>query len=92
MVGGAGKAGKRPEATYFQSPRSVGGANTQSLCVCVDDVDAHCARARAAGAKIVHEPSTQDYAGDYWADRTYMAEDTEGHHWWFMQRVRDQKQ
>jgi len=51
-----------------KSPLSV-GANTQGLMVYVDDVDAHCARARQAGAKIVEEPSVHDYGGDYWADR-----------------------
>ena len=30
-----------------RSPRSVGGANTQSLFAYVPDVEAHCARARA---------------------------------------------
>lgn len=72
-----------------KSPRALGGVNTQALCVVVDDADAHCARARAAGAKIVMEPSTKDYGPDYWVDRTYEAEDLEGHRWWFMQRVRD---
>ena len=90
MVGGAGDSGRRPDEP-FRSPRSMDGANTQSLCVCVDDVDAHCQRARAAGARIVHEPATQDYGDEYWSDRTYMAMDPEGHRWWFMQRVRDQK-
>jgi uncharacterized glyoxalase superfamily protein PhnB len=69
------------------SPRSVGGANTQQLCICIDDVDAHCARARAAGAKITCEPTTTDYGADYWVDRSYEAEDPEGHRWWFMQRL-----
>ena len=77
-------------ADWTRSPASVGGVNTQCLCVCVDDADAHCARARAAGAKIVEEPKTNDYGDDYWADRSYRAEDPEGHQWWFMQRVRDQ--
>jgi len=81
----------RPERGFFVSPRGVGGHNTQSLCICVDDVDAHCERARSAGAKIVHEPATQDYGEDYWSDRTYEAQDPEGHYWWFMQRVRDPK-
>ena len=54
----------------------------------MDDVDVHCQRARAAGAKIVEEPVTNDYGEEYWADRTYRAEDLEGHQWWFMQRVR----
>ncbi|HMI38054.1 MAG TPA: VOC family protein, partial [Steroidobacteraceae bacterium] len=37
------------------SPLSVDGANTQQLMIYVDDVEAHCARARAAGARIVDE-------------------------------------
>jgi uncharacterized glyoxalase superfamily protein PhnB len=90
MVGAAGGKSDRPR-THCKSPRALGGANTQSLCVCVDDADAHCARARAAGAKIISEPETHDYGEAYWADRTYEAEDLEGHRWWFMQRVRDQK-
>ena len=81
----------RPDRAFCASPRSLGGKNTQALCVCVDDADAHCERARAAGAKIVTEPATNDYGEEYWSDRTYQAEDLEGHRWWFMQRVRDQK-
>jgi uncharacterized glyoxalase superfamily protein PhnB len=77
-------AGRRDS---WRSPRAVGGANTQALCVHVDDADAHCARARAAGATIAQEPETKDYGEDYWADRTYEAVDPEGHHFWFMQRV-----
>lgn len=88
MVGEA--AGKPSRAVPFPSasPRAVGGKNTQALCICVDDVDAHAAHARAAGARIVEEPTTTDYGEEYWADRTYRAEDPEGHQWWFMQRVR----
>jgi uncharacterized glyoxalase superfamily protein PhnB len=71
----------------LRSPRSVGGANTQSLFVYVDDVDAHCARARASGASILSEPSKRDYGG--WEDRSYEALDCEGHRWCFAQRVRD---
>src|SRR5256885_12656457 len=47
---------------------------------------AHCARARAAGARIVAEPKTTDYGEDYWTDRGYEAEDLGGHRWWFYQR------
>jgi uncharacterized glyoxalase superfamily protein PhnB len=71
------------------SPRAVDGRNTQTLCVFVDDVDAHCARARASGAQVFREPNTQDYGEEYWADRSYGALDPEGHQWWFMQRMRD---
>ena len=88
MVGSTGGKSERPVPLPCKSPRSLDGANTQALCVCVDDADAHCETARAAGAKIVEEPTTHDYGADYWSDRTYRAEDLEGHHWWFMQRIR----
>lgn len=91
MVASAGGASKRPGPQPWRSPRAVGGANTQSLCVYVDDVDAHCVRASAAGAKILDQPKTDDYGEDYGANRTYRAEDPEGHHWWFMTRVRPAK-
>ena len=44
----------------------------------VDDLDAHLARARAAGATIVRDIST-------YGDRTYVAQDVEGHQWTFAQ-------
>ena len=83
-----GQAGLSPARSYLRSPRAVDGANTQSLFVYVDDADAHCERARAAGAVITAEPDTQDYGEGYWADRSYQARDPEGHHWWFAHRVR----
>jgi uncharacterized glyoxalase superfamily protein PhnB len=84
MLGDAAHKG-RP---WQKTPDEAGGC-TQAICVIVDDVDAHCERARKAGATIAAEPKTTDYGGEYWADRTYEAVDPEGHHWWFMQRVRD---
>jgi uncharacterized glyoxalase superfamily protein PhnB len=86
-----GDAKKGAEAAYRRSPRSVGGANTQALMVFVDDVDAHCQRARAAGATIVAEPKNIDYGEEYWEDRAYECVDPEGHRWWFYQRLRDPK-
>ena len=83
-----GQVGLHPDRSYPQSPLAVGGANTQGLAVYVDDADAHCARARAAGAVITVEPATQDYGEGYWVDRSYEARDLEGHHWWFVQRLR----
>jgi uncharacterized glyoxalase superfamily protein PhnB len=69
----------------IRSPSSVNGANTQCLHVeLLDDLDGHCARARAAGAVILHEPENQFYG-----DRTYRATDLEGHMWTFSQHVRD---
>lgn len=69
------------------SPLTAGGS-TQALLLYVDDVDAHCAQARAAGAQIVDAPTVHDYGVCYWADRSYAALDCEGHLWWFSQRLR----
>jgi uncharacterized glyoxalase superfamily protein PhnB len=72
-------------ADWTRSPASVGGANTQWIHVDLErDLDAHCERARAAGAAIVAEPADQFYG-----DRTYRAVDPEGHVWTFAQHVRD---
>ena len=79
----------RPSMRALRAPASVGGANTQSLMFFVDDADAHCAHARAQGARIVDEPSTHDHGAEYWADRSYAALDPEGHLWWVTQRVRN---
>lgn len=92
MVGTAGGRSDRPGGLPCKSPRSLGGSNTQSLCIFVDDVDAHAERARRAGAIIREEPQTTDFGEEYWADRTYRAEDLEGHQWFFMQRVRERGQ
>jgi uncharacterized glyoxalase superfamily protein PhnB len=88
MVGSAGGKSTRPIPLPYKSPRALGGANTQALCVYVDDVDAHCERAKAAGAKVVEPPTTTDYGEGYWTDRTYRVEDLEGHTWWFVQRMK----
>ncbi len=89
MVGQAGHTKPGRESwPQFVSPQSVGGGNTQCLLMFVDDVDAHCEHARAAGATIVDEPKVHDYGEDYWADRSYGASDIEGHLWWFTQRLR----
>jgi uncharacterized glyoxalase superfamily protein PhnB len=82
-----GESTKRERSPYRRSPKEVGGANTQNLMVYVDDVEAHCKRAREAGAKITIEPETHDYGEEYWADRSYGCEDPGGHHWWFSERL-----
>ena len=64
-----------------RSPANVGGKNTQSIHVQLaagEDIDAHCERARGAGAVVIAEPQTQFYG-----DRTYRAKDGEGHIWTF---------
>ena len=70
-----------------KSPRTL-GAGTQAIMVYVDDVEAHFAQARKAGAVIVKELEVHDYGDDYWSDRGYEAEDLEGHGWWFCQRLK----
>jgi len=72
------------------SPSTINGGNTQSILLFVDDVDSHCAHAKANGALIIDEPKVHDYGEDYWTDRTYGATDIEGHLWWITQRLRDQ--
>lgn len=68
-----------------QSPLSTGGRCTQTISVHMDeDIDAHFARAKAAGAVIDEAPSTQFYG-----DRTYRARDPEGHIWSFGQTVEE---
>jgi PhnB protein len=50
---------------------------TQGVFVWLADVDAHFARAHAAGADIVTPPADQSYG------RTYWARDPEQHDWFF---------
>jgi PhnB protein len=64
----------------FRNPANLGQV-TSSLYVYINDVDAHCARAREAGAEILEEPADQPYG-----DRRYGVRDPEGHHWYFASR------
>ncbi|MEZ4232175.1 MAG: VOC family protein [Polyangiaceae bacterium] len=91
MVGQTGGKSSRPEPLPGVSPRSLGGKNTQMQCVMIDDADAHCENARKAGATIIDEPFVSDYGEEYWADKSYRAEDVEGHHWFFVQRLKTGK-
>ena len=75
---------------FGESPLRLPAIHGQVYCF-VDDVEAHCARARAAGAKIVTEPATKDYGSEWGIDRSYQAEDPEGHRWWFAQRMSNPK-
>jgi len=70
-------------AARMRSPASVEGVNTQFIRINIDDgIDAHCERARAAGAVITAEPEDQFYGA-----RVYRALDPEGHIWNFNQEV-----
>jgi PhnB protein len=52
-------------------------ASTMGVFVYLDDVDAHCERARAAGADIVKPLEDLPYG------RSYTAHDLDGHPWFF---------
>jgi uncharacterized glyoxalase superfamily protein PhnB len=69
-----------PEA---RTPREL-GYGTQSLTLFVEDLEAHCERARAAGAAILEEPHETVY-GEF----QYATEDLDGHHWLFSRHARD---
>jgi uncharacterized glyoxalase superfamily protein PhnB len=63
-------------------PRS--GEVTHAVMVRVEDANAHCAHARANGARIVAEPTDFPYG-----ERQYTAEDPAGHQWTFSQTLAD---
>ncbi len=70
---------------FHRSPLSIGGTNTQSVHVNLedaDDVDGHFRRAVAAGATVLRAPADQPYG-----DRLYAVSDPEGHHWTFGGRI-----
>jgi uncharacterized glyoxalase superfamily protein PhnB len=74
-------AGPQLGGAAMKSPASLGGAGTQFIRVSLDEgLDAHCERARAAGARITQDPEDQFYGA-----RTYRAMDPEGHIWNFAQ-------
>ncbi len=55
-----------------------------SVLMRVADIDGHCARAKAAGARILQEPTSHPYG-----ERQYSAEDIGGHVWTFTESVAD---
>jgi uncharacterized glyoxalase superfamily protein PhnB len=69
--------------TDYRSPRRLGQA-TVVIHVYVDDIRAHCQRAREAGATIDREPTEKPYG-----TIQYAATDPEGHVWLFSEQVRE---
>lgn len=67
----------RDDALKVRSPRVLGGASAGVYFV-IENVDAHCDRAKAAGAEIVRGPEDMDYGS-----REYTARDPEGNVWSF---------
>ena len=59
-------------------PENVGGLETQSPYIVIDEIDEHYARAKAHGARIVLELKAEDYGG-----KSYSCYDCEGHLWNF---------
>jgi uncharacterized glyoxalase superfamily protein PhnB len=73
-----------PPSGKAVSPAAFGGRSTQSVHVQLKEgLDAHCERARAAGAVVEREPATQPYG-----DRVYTCVDLEDHPWSFGQTVK----
>ena len=77
MLGTAGAHGGDFD-DVMTTPREVGGRETQSAYVIVEDADAHHERAVAAGAEVVLPLEDKDYGG-----RGYSCRDLEGHVWSF---------
>ena len=69
--GGEFRAPSQPEVSQF-------------VIVHIADVDAHCERARQAGARILTTPADMPFG-----ERQYTVEDPEGHRWTFSQSVAD---
>jgi uncharacterized glyoxalase superfamily protein PhnB len=67
------------------TPNGLGSATVTGIGVVmkiyVDDVDQHCSRAQAQGAKIISAPED-----GFWGGRIYRALDHEGHVWEISQR------
>jgi uncharacterized glyoxalase superfamily protein PhnB len=69
----------------MRSPASLDGQGTQFIRITLESgLDAHCARAEAAGARITQRPADQFYGA-----RVYRALDPEGHVWNFDQTIAD---
>ena len=77
MLGTAGKHGGDFDQ-LMTTPREIEDRETQSAYVVVEDADAHCERAVAAGAEVVLPLEDKDYGG-----RGYSCRDLEGHLWSF---------
>ena len=75
---GSGGQHDRPFDRFVQPPKNRDEVRPGSLYGIVDDADAHCTRARAAGAEILDEPRDEDYGG-----RGYTCRDLEGNVWTF---------
>jgi uncharacterized glyoxalase superfamily protein PhnB len=67
-----------PYSKLIKHPGDVGGFETQSPYIVIDDIDEHYARAKKHGARIVMDLKEEDYGG-----KNYSCYDVEGHLWNF---------
>ena len=63
-------------AKWIKQPDEVGGAETQSAYLIVENIDEVYARAKREGARIISELETRDYGGS-----GFTCADPEGHIW-----------
>jgi uncharacterized glyoxalase superfamily protein PhnB len=70
--------GSARDDTYGTMVGGPGENGGKSIYVAVDDADAHYARAKAAGARILEEPTDRDYGS-----RDFICADPEGNVWCF---------
>ena len=82
-VGGNGRIYIGDPGDQYKSPKRLGQETVGIYVEIEDDVDALCARAREAGAKITEEPVDQEYG-----QRRFTAEDLEGHVWFFARQIK----
>ena len=73
MLGSAGG-----EHDFGMALPGPGGQATSAIYIRISEVDAHCARAKAAGATIIHGPEDTEHGS-----RDYGARDPEGYIWFF---------
>jgi uncharacterized glyoxalase superfamily protein PhnB len=67
----------RTDSRAYRSPKDAGGV-THGIYIVVKDIDAHHARAKAAGAEVIHPLEDTDYGS-----RNYTVRDPEGFLWSF---------
>jgi uncharacterized glyoxalase superfamily protein PhnB len=74
MIGSVSSEGEY--GRLLAQPDEIGGRETQTIYLVVDDVDRVCERARAAGALILEEPADTEFGS-----RGFLCRDPGGHVW-----------
>ena len=80
MLGSAEHNNETEFSKYLKHPAEMGGCETQTPYIIMDDgdLDEHFAKAKSSGAKIIVELRSEVYGG-----RNYSCADLEGHLWSF---------